>query len=194
MPDSTTLGYITPSTEDSTDRPLEDIFQAAIKGITGIPGKYVRPQAPDVIANLPEVNVDWVSFRVSVTEFDFDAHQQHQPALLTTGGNVVSRDERLDLVMSFYGPLAHRYVNRMVNGLAIDQNRWVLMDSGIKLIGIGQPVNLPSLLKEKWERRLDLTTTFSRRLHTNYPVRTVVEAGLGIDNERYITPIIVQQP
>jgi len=194
MADTTVLGFITPETEPATDRALEDIFQAAIRGITGLPGAQVRPQAPATINNLPEVTVDWVSFRVTPKEYDFDAHLNHQPTLLVNGGSVVSRDEKLEVQLSFFGPLAQQYVNRWVNGLSLDQNRWTLMDNSIKFHFHGSVVSLPALLKEQWQRRLDITSIFSRRLKTTYPIRTIESADMGLNNERYITPIIVQQP
>lgn len=194
MPDTTALGYMLPSQEPVADRALEDIMQAAIRGITGLAGQWVRPQAPEVISNRPEVTQDWISFRIAPRESDFDPHINHQPSALETGASEVSRDEVFELVMSFYGPAGHQLLNRWINGIQIDQNRWTLMDHGIKFQNHGQPVTLPALVKEHWQRRLDLTSTFARRSKVVYPVRTVTGGQLGINNERYITPIIVQQP
>lgn len=194
MPDTTTTGFITPEADPIADRALEDAFQITIRGITGIPGNLVRPQSPEIIANQPETDVDWVSFRIQSQGFDFDAHVNHQPSLLTTGASEVTRDETLDLVLSFYGPHAQQNMLRWVNGLAIDQNRWLLMDHHTKYRSSGNPVTVPALLKETWQRRIDLTSTFARRVKVVYPIRTVVEGEFGLHNERYLTPIIVQQP
>lgn len=194
MPDTTALGYMIPSQVPVADRPLEDIMQAAIRGITGLAGQWVRPQTPEIISNRPEVTQDWISFRITPREFDFDPHINHQPAALETGASEVSRDEVMETALSFYGPAAHQYLNRWVNGLNIDQNRWSLMDAGIKLQSHGQPVTLPALVKEHWQRRIDLTSIFVRRSKVIYPIRTVTGGELGINNERYITPVIVQQP
>lgn len=194
MADTTTLGFMTPAEEPTADRPLEDIFQEALRGITGLAGQFVRPQAPATISNQPEVTVDWISFRVVSTGHDFDAHLEHQSALLTNGGSIQTRDEMVDLVASFYGPNAHLYLNRWITGLAVDQNRWTLMDHGIKFREQGKPVNLPALVKENWQRRLDLTTTFARRIKVTLPIRSIADAEFGLNNEHYITPIVVQPP
>lgn len=194
MPDTTTLGYMLPEQEPVGDRPLEDIFQSAIKGITGIAGQWVRPQAPEVISNRPEVTQDWISFRITPRDFDFDPHLNHQPAALETGASEMTRDEVLEVILAFYGPSAHQYLGRWISGLHIDQNRWTLMDSGIKFQSHGHPVTLPALVKENWQRRIDLTSTFVRRSKVVYPIRTITGGSIGLHNERYITPIIVQQP
>ena len=192
--DSSTGGYLQPADQPEYDIPLEDIFQPAIVGITGLPGSLVRADFQVETSNLPSFDTDWCAFRVTVVSHDSDAHVKHDPILQSDGASTVSRDEELELKTMFYGPRGGMYLSRWVNGLSVDQNRWPLMQHGVKFRGVGRPANIPALLQNQWVRRVDLTTQFARRTHIIYPVRTVVGIDIDIDNERYITPVRIRQP
>lgn len=194
MPDSTELGFITPDTEPIEDAALEDIFQQAIAGITGIAGNLVRPSVQPTTPNLPDYSINWVAFLVTVLGADQDAYVEHQPALYVNGGSKVYRDERLEVKLSFYGPQGKARMTRWRDGLALDQNRWTLQDHGIKLISQGDPVNLPALQKDRWVPRVDITTTFSRRAVTAYPIRSISIADVEIHNESTVTHISTTPP
>lgn len=193
--DSSTGGYLVPETpEPSYDRPLEDIIQGALVGITGVPGQLVRPRFQFPIPNQPDFDIDWIAFGVSVIKRDWDAHQIHDADHPDGGANEVRRDEELEVFLSFYGPNGSQIMARWIDGLALDQNRWALGEHGIKIVGSQDPVMLPALLKDRWVRRVDLKTNMIRRVLRVYPVRTVTGVDVALDNERYITNITVRQP
>jgi hypothetical protein len=192
--DTSTGGFLSPSNAVSNDLALEDIFQIAIVGITGLVGSKVRPGFQPTTPNLPGFDEDWIAYQVKVVDQDTFSHIQHQHLLEPGGASVVSRDEEFEVLLSFYGPNGGQLLSRWREGLDLDPNRWGLLAYGIKLQFVGSPVMLPALLKERWVRRIDLKATFTRRIKVTYPVRTVVESHLGLDNEYYITPIVLQQP
>lgn len=191
--DSSTGGYITPEVVPvvSYDNSLEDIFQGAFSGITGVAGNLVRPRWQPEPPNQPDFTTDWIALAVSTTGQDVNAYQAHDPE--GDGTNQVQRDEYLDVFISFYGPNCHQVMSRLREGLQIEQNRWVLLQNGIHFTEFGDPIFLPALLKEKNVKRVDAHLSFTRRVALNYAIRNVVDASGTIDAEIYSTTINVNQ-
>jgi len=197
-PDSTVQGYLAPvSVLPINDRPLEDVFGDAIAGITGLDrDSAVRPRLQPQPSNLPDQEFNWCAFGVSIQNQDTFAYVR-QTAALEGGEMQVERDEMLDIFISFYGAQSSQYMSRWREGLAVPQNREILWLQGIKLVGIGQPTQIPSLLKDRYVRRIDLTVQFTRRVVVRYAVRDIASASGGIhtDTGRIPpVPIIVNPP
>lgn len=192
--DSTTLGYLTPvSPPQINDRALEDAFGDAIAGITGL-GRddYVRPRIQPEPPNFPNQETDWCAFAVTPYEHDTFAYMRQLPALEGGGGQQVERDEYLDVLISFYGANSNAYMARWREGLMVDQNRYALADLGIRLVGLGKPQAVPSLLKNRYVRRIDLSAQFTRRMTTAFAVRYLQSAnGVLHTEELPPVPIIV---
>ena len=191
--DSSTGGFLLPANDPIDDRSLEDIFHETIAGITGLDNDMVRPRFQPVVPNQPGFEENWVAFGVNPIDQDTFAHEQHLPSLETGGVNEVSRDEMMEVLCSFYGAEGRKYMTRWRNGLMIAQNRYALLNYGIKLVSLGKPVSVPALLKDRWTRRVDLAVQFSRRSIQTYAVRSIASAEVIIDNELSITTINVNQ-
>jgi hypothetical protein len=58
----------------------------------------------------------------------------------------------------------------------------------------GRERHIPSLLKEIWQQRYDLPVVWRRRVRRVYKSASVIGVSLGLDNEHYITPIVVSPP
>ena len=191
--DSSTGGYIVPEASPPYDDSLEDIFQGALVGITGLANTSVRPRWQPEPPNQPDFNSSWLAFAVTVTDQDVHAYQNHDPNAPappgSPGADVVERDERLEVFCSFYGPQGHSIMAQLREGLQIEQNRWALNQYGIQFTEFGSPVYLPALLKERNVKRVDVKMRFVRRVHRVYPVRTVSSAEVILNNENYLTDI-----
>jgi len=188
--DSSTGGYIVPAASPPYDASLEDIFQGALSGITGVDGKLVRPRWQAEPPNQPDFDTTWIAFAVSVTDQDVFAYQNHAVTLDDPlGSDKVERDEMLEVFCSFYGPDGHKVMAQLREGLQIEQNRYVLAQSYVQFREFGQPVYLPALLKERNVKRVDVKMKFVRRVHRVYPIRTVTSAELIVDNDQYLTDI-----
>lgn len=175
--DSTTAGYLAPvSVLPVNDRLLEDIFGDAIAGITGLDRNNVRPRLQPAPPNLPDQELNWCAFGVSITAQDTFAYVR-QIGTLEGGAGQVERDELLDVFISFYGAQSSQLMGRWREGLSIPQNREALWLQGIKLQGLGNPLQVPSLLKDRYVRRMDLTAQFARRVIVSYTVRTIISAN-----------------
>lgn len=188
--DSSTGGYVVPAASPPYDESLEDIFQGALAGITGVGGTLVRPRWQAEPPNQPDFDTSWISFSVTVIDQDTFAYQSHEDTVSDPpGSDKVERDEILEVFCSFYGPNGHSLLAQLRDGLQIEQNRWVLAQSYIQFREFGQPVYLPALLKERNVKRVDMKMKFVRRVHRVYPIRTVTSVAATIDNDKYITDI-----
>ncbi len=182
--DTTTLGFLRPiSVLPINDRPLEDLIGDMLAGITGYDRNDVRPRLQPQPPNLPDQERDWVAFGVNMTGQDNFAAVTQLPALSQNGQGVVERDEFFDVLCSFYGAHSSEYMAVWRDGLSLDQNRWVLWDHGIKLLGFGFPVNVPSLVKDRYSRRIDLAAQFARRVNVTYGIRNIASADGQLHTE-----------
>lgn len=192
MSDSRAQDYLAPLTPVADDDALLDLLQPIVTGITGIDGTLVRPRwQPDDTPNLPEYSTDWVAVGIARTRPETFHTEQHVPD--GDGYDLFITSEEVDVLMSFYGPNSQGNARRINNGIRISQNRAGLQAMGMDTLYVADPVTLPALLTGKWVRRVDVSITMRRRLAIRYNVLNILsaDAGNGIDNEYYITPITV---
>ena len=104
-----------------------------------------------------------------------------------TPGYALQRHEQFGVICSFYGRGAGsdaRGVAKLLrDNLAIAQNREPLFNQGMALIEVTAPIPAPSLVKEIWLYRVDLTIRIRRIVVRSYDVLTIksAEADLVID-------------
>jgi hypothetical protein len=192
--DSTASGYLVPSSPPpDSDIDLEDIFHDLVVGIVGLTGDLVRPRWQTFPANTPDPQeVNWASFGVEIGARQWDAVVTHDPnANGNSGESSVAGSVTLRCNFSFYGINSQANLGLLRDGIALGQNRDVLESKGIKFIEWADPVNLPSLVKNSWARRVDLKGTFVRLVTRTYGVRNIASATVDIDNERYHTIVNV---
>ena len=173
--DSSVAGYLAPVSSAIYDDALDDTFQALIAALTGVSGDLVRPRWVVEPSNRPDFATNWVAFGCSKGEVDTFAYDRHDPT--NPGSTSVERDEILSVFCSFYGPNAHGLCERMRDGLEVSQNRDVLSAVGIALVEVQEAAVLPSLLKEKWIRRVDVTVMFRRRTGRKFAILHFTAAG-----------------
>ncbi len=195
MATSATGGYLPPTDTVKYDDALDNVFHGCIHGITAIDKKLIRPRWQPEPPNQPDFTANWVAFGVMTLDADRFAYARHDPAASGgLGATDIERDERLKLLLSFYGPAASGYQARFSLGLQISQNRDALSAEGIKLVEVQEAFTLPALFKEKWVKRIDCAVIFRRRVARSYAIQNVDSADLTIDNEHYITPINITNP
>jgi len=187
---SAAAGYLLPITEPIYDDPLEDFFHGFFQAITALPGDHVRPRWQPEPGNMPDFNADWLAFGITLYKDDIFAYQGADPG--NEEQDIIERDEIITMLISTYGPNATRLVKLISIGVQLAQNRAVLRANQITVVEVQDPVPLPALLKSKWVKRTDLNIRFRRRAGWTYAVRPVASADLGLDNELYLTPIIVE--
>lgn len=172
------------------DLDLDRIFQANLVGITGLPGRLVRPRWQPEPPNQPDFTENWAALGVTATEADTFAFIRQVDAATVE----LERDQFITVLVSFYGPASGNYLGLYRDGLSVQLNRLSLTEAGIKLIEVGKARQLPALLKEKWMKRQDIQVEFARRIRRLYTLASINTLDMGLDNEYYITPIIVNPP
>lgn len=170
------------------DDALDDAFHDLMAGITGVSGSLVRPRWQATPPTQPDFTTDWIAFGVSVSDVDQFAYIGHDPA--GNGGlgtNQVERDEVLKLQCSFYGPNCKTKMSLFRDGLQVDSNRFDLEALGVKFIEMQETINLPALMKERWVKRLDVTSIFRRRVKRVYSIPSLlgIPTQIDLDNEKY---------
>lgn len=195
--DTTAPGYLLPDSPPvAYDDDLVDLLQPVVSGVTGVPGDLVRPRwQPDDVPQQPPYGTTWIALGVRDTEHPGFAYEGHVDGP-DGGHDVLERSEEIEVLVSAYGPGSAGAVASLRDGLSIGQNRAALRAAGMDLVAVGKPVTVPALQTGKWVRRVDVPVMLRRYITRAYPVRTILEVGLGsgLDNEQYLTPINVPAP
>lgn len=172
---------------------LDRALNVMIAGVTGIgDSSKVRPRWQLEPANQLDFTTDWVAFGVSRTERDTFAFQGFDPTGLTDD-YVLQRDERLFTLISFYGPNGMTNAHLFCDGMQLSQNRAAANLAAINttLVETQSPLNVSLQIKEKWIVRWDVMTDLRRRIERRYPIAAVESIELGLNNEFYITPLVI---
>lgn len=169
------------------DDALDDLLHDNIVNITGITADLVRPRYQPEPATHPDATTNWVAFGIATYDSDVFAYQGHDPA--GNGGlgtNSVERDEMIVVNLSFYGPNNLGYMAQYREGIQVESNRWDINAQNMNLVEVGQVVNLPALLKDRWVKRLDTKVTFRRRVSRVYNVPSLIgnPVGLNVNNDK----------
>lgn len=189
---SAQAGYLTPSSSPAQDLALEDVLQPVLVGLTGLAPDLVRPRWQPNPPPTPAFNVNWCSFGITELQADTFAHLQHVPqASSGQGESVLSKDELITVLHSFYGPAAQRNCERLRDGVQIEQNRAQLLAAGLAVVEVQASRLAPALIEQSWVRKVDVAVVYRRRANTSYPIRTILSGAAGLDNEHYITPIVI---
>lgn len=171
MPDSSTGGYLAPSSigTDLNDQALNRFLQQLVVGITGLAGTLVFPRWQQEPPNLPDFGVNWAAIgRERRTRDSFSA-VVHSPT--GNGSSTVVRNQIIEVLCSFYGPAAEANSELLAMGLEVPQNREAMQLAGYGLVGgAGDSVIAPALIKNRWTYRLDLPFAVRTQQKYVYPV------------------------
>lgn len=172
----TAPGYLSPDTLPTPleDAALDDFFQKIVVGITGIPGNLARPRyQPEPVAR-PTIDTNWCAVGLfdQVGEENAYTHRDEQ-----TGVYVMSRQEELNFLCSFYGPNAREYASRLRDGLSIAQNREQLFLNGMGFISCGKLQKMTELVQEQYYQRIDVMIYIRRVVARTYSVPSVLSSS-----------------
>lgn len=184
---SATGGYLVPSplTPPIEGDVLYDFVHDLIAGVTGLDGTLVRPRYQAEPPNIPDADVAWCAFGIMTRDADTFPAVKRDPS--GDGSDVLQRQEELSVLASFYdlgsSGQADFYATLLRDGLAIAQNREVMQGAGWGLGYTGDLTPVPSLLKERWLYRVDLSMRLRRQIDRTYPVLNLESAGGTIITE-----------
>lgn len=177
MADSSTGGYIVPAPVNPPVHgdPLADFLQAVVAGITGLPGPLVRPRFQPEPPEPPPVTTDWAAIGILRKLSEGFAVVTHDGAL--TGSDTTQRYEKLELMVSFYGPNADEFEGRFRDGLCVSQNLEVLGLARMAHVDLGVANRLPALFRERWREHVDVLWTVARVVQRVYPILNLSSAS-----------------
>ena len=150
------------------DASLEDVLQAHVVGITGLPGALVRPRWQPTVPKMPEPCETWAAIGISTTDADAGP-------VLNQGAEVGGyiRHETIQVMVTFYGPHAEQKIKQLRDGMHIRQNNQALLAIKAKVVQCGDIKSVPEQYNMQWVRRYDMTYTLHRRVELTYPISTI---------------------
>lgn len=169
-------GYISPAVPSPplAGDDLDAEFQKAVRGITGLPGQFVRPRWQPNPPKQPEPNVDWCAIGVTMVMADAGPYIEHIGA--GDGQDQYQRHEDIELACTFYGPNGQRNALTLRDGLGIPQNIEALNSAGLAFVDAGEIRQVPELVNQQWIKRHDMALRFRRQVKRTYGVLNVLSA------------------
>lgn len=169
------------NTGTKSGQPLDDLMQQVVAGITGLDQTLIRPRWQEQPPNIPEtaapqLNIEgvqcWAAVGVTNSRpLGYPAEiERNDGAATGSGYDQQSDQEEFDVLCSFYGPLADSYAVLLRQGLMTAQNRECLQILNIGFRQTSGRTRVPSLVKERWLMRTDITAFFTREVRVFYPV------------------------
>lgn len=191
---SSSGGYLAPLPipEVLEDDALDDFFQGIFAGITGLDPTMFFPRWQPEPPNLPAVDADWASLGVTTTDPDTFGVELHSDA--GEGSSELQQHEVIDILTSFYGPNANKYAGLLRMGFQVAQNREILQQNAMAFVQSGNPVSVPSLVKDKWKRRVDLQIKIRRQVRRIYAVENLLSSQGELNTEVMEVSINVNNP
>lgn len=180
--DSSQFGYLQPQDTSLEDDALVDFLHDLVVGTTGIDTELVFPRWQPEDPNAPDFGTDWAAIGESERSRDTNTFKSHE-----NDTDVVSRNEILSILVSFYGPNAQRNSNRLAMGLQIGQNREQLLLNGYGLVDLANPIITSDLQHEKWVPRIDQPFRIRRAVTYTYPVRDLLGAKIESGDTTIVT-------
>ena len=163
---------------------LEDVLHDMIAGITGLAGPLVRPRWQPEPDNIPEAATAWAAFGIptrDTTKYPEVTHKSTDPDPMIGGIDTLHQQEELDVLVSFYdlgaGGQADGLCAILRDGLYIAQNREAMFAAaGLELVTTGAAQPVPSLLKQRWLYRADMTFQLRRQIDRVYGIPNIAWA------------------
>lgn len=177
---SATGGYLQPAQQPEYGDALDDIFQAALANLSGLPGARVRPRWQERPPKSPAISTDWAAIGVTEIVVDEGPAFVHDPASGANGETRLIRHETLTVTATFYGPNSMGLASLVRDNISLNQNVETLNASGVYFVKADDVTAQPELYNEQWIRRFDLVMTFRRKVEMVYVVETIVDAPITI--------------
>lgn len=181
---------------------LDRLMQQTVAQITGLDGDLVRPRWQENPPDPPERDVSWAAvggLTRTRPAFAFVDHHT-SPINFDLSHDRVIRNQELEILASFYGPKAQANSEVFAIGIALEQNRYQLMQNGFNLILVRETVTAPALVKNKWLRGEDVRFSLRRQQIYKYKspnligVPFCVDAGEGGKQDFKVEPGYGQLP
>lgn len=183
--DSTTGGYIQPSTGNALDdQALDRVFHDLIMNLTALDPTLVFPRWQEIPPNMPSNGTSWIAQGITERRDDVVVWQGNDPS---TGIFTICRNQEIDNLISFYGPNASTTEALFRDNISVGQNRDVINALGINLVRVGGTRNMSTKINERWQKRIDVAVTFRRLIYRTYPVDTILSVPFTLETDTGLT-------
>lgn len=192
MTDSSTGGILTPNTPyPADDDALDAILQALVTGITGLDPTAVRPRWQPNVPKVLNPSGNWCAIGVMSSTPDDGPWIGYDPA--NNVGPYV-RHEQLEVVATFYGPLAKTNAAILRDGLAVPQNTESLRAQDMAYVSTGAIHTAPELVNQQWVRRQDMGITLRRKVSRTYQIHNIAIAAVHLIDDTVVNDTIIVPP
>jgi hypothetical protein len=177
-------GFLSPGVSPATqeDPALTIFLQKIVVGITGLTDTLVRRRWLPTPPNQPAADVDWCAIGIQTRRAEGGTpYVGHDPA--DGGSDVLSRNEVLEILATFYGPNSAALADRLTDGLWIAQNRETLLLNECGLVDVDDVTTLSELVNNQWILRNDLVFTIRRRRLRRFQVLNLEAAPVIITTD-----------
>lgn len=151
---------------------LADIIQGLFQGITGLDPSLVRPRWQAKPPTQPAPDVNWCSVGIvqqTGVDFPYIEYLLGEEEITT-----LQRQEGIEVLASFYGPLAGAYAAQARDGLYWDQNIAQLKQYNIHLSGADPIMAVPDLVNTQFIAHYDMRVRLSRQVNRQYDIKSIL--------------------
>lgn len=169
--------YLMNTTTNSFDKLFLRELHSAISGITGLANTLVRPRYQANPPNIP--NEDWIAFGVSSIESDYS----NSNSIIAGDGlsTTFKYNQRVEILVSFYGDNAEAISNKLCRGLLIEQNRAELRTKDIVYHGSDTLFSNYEKINTTWIKRVECSLSFGRKVTNEYDEKSLLTASVNYE-------------
>jgi hypothetical protein len=173
------------------DAELDAILQTLVTSVTALDGSLVRPRWQPTVPKQPEPDINWCAIGVVDAIPDAGPWISYDP--LNNVGPYF-RHEQLDVLSTFYGPLAKTNAAALRDGLSIPQNLEQLLPYQMAFAESQAIRSVPELFNQTWIMRQDMMLVFRRKVTRTYPIENLLIADIHLFDDTVVDDIIVVPP
>lgn len=166
------------------DKELYEALEAAVVGVTGLPGNLVRPRWQAEPSLIPPAATCWIALGVTDRKADTFPYLDFFPPNNPASSYQMQRSEELTMLASVYdlgyGGQADAVAAVLRDGLMIPQNGQALAEAGLYVVSDADIALAPTLFKQRWMYRVDLAVRFRRMINRSYATEPTAGAGFTL--------------
>lgn len=170
---SATGGYLSPVAPlPLTQQAIENLLHDMLATIMQLDPTLVRPRWQPQMPSQPSPTTNWCAFGITLrSRVDYPYVLHHNG-----GPDEMRRQERLEVLISVYGPGCEDNAAAVRDALYIGQNWEALNAASIRLLDVSDITAVPELTNLQWINRCDLTLRCNRQVVTYYNILDIASS------------------
>jgi hypothetical protein len=103
----------------------------------------------------------------------------------------ITRGQELDIAISCYGPNAENTISLIREGIQLEQNREFLRLNNVGFVKTSPVINTSTEINKRWSKRKDFKLTLRRIVERYYPVKSIVQVPLDLNQTITEIPVLI---